>query len=153
MKIIKTAEYNKIAKKYPKSETTPYNPWAVCNESIGGKKESPEKFERCVHHIKDQNKGENKDEKKQSQYEGQVYTPEIEDPFAENQSRLFKKKKELGFEPPKKRRGLTRQQRREIAKPKIDMSDKEWKEQVRRVLNKPEPTFAESNKIIIKAKY
>lgn len=32
-----------------------YNPWAVCNKSTGGKSKSKDKFERCVHHIKDQN--------------------------------------------------------------------------------------------------
>ena len=51
---------NKFAEgKYPESETEPYNPWAVCNKSTGGKKEAPEKFERCVHHLKEQNKEEN----------------------------------------------------------------------------------------------
>jgi len=28
------------------------NPWAVCNESVG-KKKNPEKFERCVRDIKE----------------------------------------------------------------------------------------------------
>lgn len=63
MKVIETGQF-KFAKKkskYPKSETTPYNPWAVCNESTGGKNEAGEdKFERCVHHIKDQNKKRHK---------------------------------------------------------------------------------------------
>ena len=61
MKIITTSNFQKLAKsKYPKEETEPYNPWAVCNESTGGKKEEPEKFERCVKHVKQKNKKENK---------------------------------------------------------------------------------------------
>ena len=49
----------KIAKsKYPKSETEPYNPWAVCTESAG--REDKGKYERCVKHIKKQNKDKNK---------------------------------------------------------------------------------------------
>lgn len=57
MKILYSEYFNKIAKnKYPKNEIKPYNPWAVCNESTGGKKEEPEKFERCVKHLKEQNK-------------------------------------------------------------------------------------------------
>ena len=28
------------------------NPWAVCNASTGGKKEEPEKFEKCVKGVK-----------------------------------------------------------------------------------------------------
>jgi len=28
------------------------NPWAVCNKSTGGKKENPEKFEKCVKAVK-----------------------------------------------------------------------------------------------------
>lgn len=61
MKIIETQSFEKIAKsKYPKSETEPYNPWAVCTKSTGGKKKNKKKFERCVHHLKDQNKEKNK---------------------------------------------------------------------------------------------
>ena len=61
MRILHTESFEKVAKdKYPKSETEPYNPWAVCNKSTGGKKEDPEKFERCVHHLKDQNREKNK---------------------------------------------------------------------------------------------
>ena len=61
MKNILTGSFHKLAKsKYPKSETEPYNPWAVCNKSTGGKKEDPDKFERCVHHLKDQNESDNK---------------------------------------------------------------------------------------------
>ncbi len=61
MKTICSKLFEKVAKsKYPKSETEPYNPWAVCNKSTGGKKEEPEKFERCVKHLKDQNKKKNK---------------------------------------------------------------------------------------------
>ena len=28
------------------------NPWAICNKSTGGKKENPEKFEKCVKGVK-----------------------------------------------------------------------------------------------------
>lgn len=55
---------NKIAKKEKgttyKGEHFEYNPWAVCNKSTGGKKEDPEKFERCVQHVKDQSRGKKK---------------------------------------------------------------------------------------------
>jgi len=72
MKILVSKGYLKLAKnKYPKSETEPYNPWAVCNKSTGGKKEEPEKFERCVQHLKSQNK---KKDMKPSK-PGEVYTP------------------------------------------------------------------------------
>jgi hypothetical protein len=57
MKEIVSRGFSKLSKsKYPKSETEPYNPWAVCNKSTGGKKEDPDKFERCVHHLKEQNR-------------------------------------------------------------------------------------------------
>jgi len=59
MKILKTSNYIKKAK-YPKEEIEPYNPWAVCNDSTGGKKEEPAKFERCVNHVKEQNVEDNK---------------------------------------------------------------------------------------------
>ena len=62
MKEIFTSNYLKISKnKYPRKETEPYNPWAVCNKSTGGKKEDPEKFERCVKYVKKQNREKNKD--------------------------------------------------------------------------------------------
>jgi len=60
MKILKTSSYSKITKsKYPKEETTPYNPWAVCSDNIDKEKE-PEKHERCVQHIKDKNREKNR---------------------------------------------------------------------------------------------
>ena len=59
MKTLLTESFSKFAKdKYPKSETEPTNPWAVCNRSTGGKKKSPAKFERCVQHVKKQNREE-----------------------------------------------------------------------------------------------
>lgn len=68
MKDIETESFTKLSKsKYPKSETTPYNPWAVCNKSTGGKKEDPDKFERCVHHLKSQNKEKHKGKKKKEE--------------------------------------------------------------------------------------
>ena len=79
MKIIVSEAYLKLAKsKYPKSETEPYNPWAVCNKSTGGEKEEPEKFERCVQHLKSQNRKKNKKDMKPSK-PGDVHTPEIEE--------------------------------------------------------------------------
>lgn len=65
MKEIVSQGFAVLAKsKYPKSETEPYNPWAVCNKSTGGKKKDKDKFERCVHHLKDQNRDTNKGKKK-----------------------------------------------------------------------------------------
>lgn len=49
--------------KIPKDELKPYNPFAVCNTSVGTE-DSP-KRERCIHHIKDQNKKKNKGKKAQ----------------------------------------------------------------------------------------
>lgn len=79
MKIIISENYLKLSKsKYPKSETEPYNPWAVCNKSTGGKKKSPAKFERCVQDIKRQNRKKNKTKDMKSSKPGEVYTPEVE---------------------------------------------------------------------------
>ncbi len=36
------------------------NPWAVCNKSTGGKKESPKKFESCVKAVKKKSGHKNK---------------------------------------------------------------------------------------------
>lgn len=143
MKILKTAAYNKIADKYPKSETTPYNPWRICNKSTGGKKESPEAFERCVKHLKEQNKSKNK--KKKSQFEGQIYTPEVENQFSQQHSNLYKKRKELGFDPLKKRGPSKQNTRRGLEKTPPNMSDLEWKRWLQQKLKatEPEPVFAQ----------
>ena len=62
MKKIETESFKKLAKsKYPKEETEPYNPWAVCTQSVG--REDKDRYERCVHHLKDQNKKDNKKKK------------------------------------------------------------------------------------------
>jgi hypothetical protein len=37
-----------------KKKKGPWNPWAICNTSVGT--EESDKRERCIHHIKDQNK-------------------------------------------------------------------------------------------------
>lgn len=59
MKTICSKSFDKIAKsKYPKSETEPTNPWAVCTDKVG--REDKAKYERCVQHIKEQNRKENK---------------------------------------------------------------------------------------------
>ena len=52
MKILKTANYIKEARK--KKEWDP-NPWAVCHTTIN-KDEEPEKFERCVKKVKKEQK-------------------------------------------------------------------------------------------------
>jgi len=53
--------------KYPKSETTPYNPWAVCTDSTG--REDKDKYERCVKHVKEKNKKQNREKKRKGQKE------------------------------------------------------------------------------------
>lgn len=48
-----------------KGEHFKYNPWAVCNKSTGGKNEAGEdKFERCVQHVKDQDRDKDMEKKK-----------------------------------------------------------------------------------------
>ena len=49
MKIIRTANYLKIAK--DKAEDFDVNPWAVCHTTVD-KDEDPEKYERCVKKVK-----------------------------------------------------------------------------------------------------
>lgn len=91
MRMIETNNFTKLAKsKYPKSETEPYNPWAVCNNSTGGKKKNKKKFERCVEHLRDQNKEDNKKKKKSEDLTetkpvgwGETYNPNTEDSFVE----------------------------------------------------------------------
>lgn len=61
MKSLFSESFKKKAKsKYPKSETEPTNPWAVCTDKVG--REDEDKYERCVHHIKNQNRKKNKNE-------------------------------------------------------------------------------------------
>ena len=61
MKTFCSESFDKIAKsKYPKSETEPTNPWAVCTDKVG--REDKAKYERCVQHIKEQNRKKNKKE-------------------------------------------------------------------------------------------
>ena len=127
MKILKTAAYNKLAKK---KHWNP-NPWAACHSNLD-KDEYPAKFEKCVHDVKDN--------QKKSQFEGQIYTPKVEDPFAQQQSNLFKKKKQLGFEPKRKRQGPSKQNtRRGLEKIPTDMSDLEWKRWLQHKLKATEP--------------
>ena len=56
---MKITKISKKKNKYPKSETEPYNPWAVCTKSVG--RDDKEKYERCVKDVKKQNKDKNKD--------------------------------------------------------------------------------------------
>jgi hypothetical protein len=65
MRILETLLYlQKTAKKKKKKKKGPFhyegesfstNPFAVCNKNIS-KKEEPEKWEKCVHHVKDKSK-------------------------------------------------------------------------------------------------
>ena len=87
MRIIETNNFKKIAGKIPKSETAPYNPWAVCTESVG--RENKDKYEKCIQHIKKQNREENEDSK--PAMEGQVYSPETEDEYlSKNKGKLHR---------------------------------------------------------------
>lgn len=52
MKEIKTAAYEKVAKKKKKSKDWDPNPWAVCHSTVGPEKS--DKFERCVKDVKKQ---------------------------------------------------------------------------------------------------
>jgi len=49
MKILKTANYSKIAK--DKAEDFDVNPWAVCHTTVD-KEKDPEKYEKCVLKVK-----------------------------------------------------------------------------------------------------
>ena len=58
MRIIETNNYHEITakKKFTyKGKSYDTNPFAVCNKSIS-KKDDPAKWERCVHHVKDNSK-------------------------------------------------------------------------------------------------
>ncbi len=58
MKTYKTANFNKLSKK----KAWDPNPWAICEHSVG-KKKNPEKFEKCVMKVKSkQGKGKKKNE-------------------------------------------------------------------------------------------
>jgi hypothetical protein len=71
MRVIATAKYvKKLAEK--KKDWDP-NPWAVCHTTVD-KKKDPDKYERCVHHVKDKQKDCSK-----PAMEGTTYTPEKED--------------------------------------------------------------------------
>jgi len=47
-----TPDAEKSVWRVAKRKSKKVNPWAVCNESVG-KKENPEKFERCVMDVKE----------------------------------------------------------------------------------------------------
>jgi hypothetical protein len=63
-------ESKKGKNKYPKSETEPYNPWAVCTESVG--RDDKEKYESCVKQVKEQNKERNKNKKSKESSENKL---------------------------------------------------------------------------------
>jgi len=58
MKEIISNNFIKLAK-IPKKDLEPTNPFAVCNSTVG-KKKNPKKFEKCVKSIKKQNRKKNK---------------------------------------------------------------------------------------------
>jgi len=88
MKIIETNNYIKLAGKIPKRETTPYNPWAVCTDRVG--REDKKNYEKCVQHVKEQNRKENENSK--PAMEGQVYSPKTEDEYlSKNKGKLHRK--------------------------------------------------------------
>ena len=58
MKVIETQKFKLAKSKYPKSEMTPYNPFAVCTKSTG--REDKEKYENCIQNLKKQNRKKNK---------------------------------------------------------------------------------------------
>lgn len=139
MKILKTAGYEKLAKK---KDWDP-NPWAICHTSVD-KDKDPAKYEKCVHDVKGN--------QKKSQFEGQVYTPEVEDPFAQQQSNLYKKRKQLGFGPVKRKGPSRLNVRRNVGKVKQDMNDLEWKRFLKQKLKATEPVSAQDEKEITEAK-
>ena len=85
MKIIETNSFKKIAGNIPESQLKPYNPFAVCKSRINGKEE-PDKLERCIHHVKEQN------EETKPAMEGEVYSPKNEDEYlSKNKGKLHRK--------------------------------------------------------------
>ena len=86
MKILKTANYEKLAR--DKAEDFEVNPWAVCHTTVD-KDQDPSKYERCVKKVKQKSrKDDTKDmgigETKPAG-EGEIYTPEMEDEWADKQ--------------------------------------------------------------------
>jgi len=55
---------DKKKKKYPDSEMKPYNPFAVCTDSVG--REDKDKYESCVQQVKQKNRDSKKPSKKDS---------------------------------------------------------------------------------------
>ena len=102
MKIIETNLFLKLAK-IPKSELEPYNPFAVCSTSVGTE-DTPAR-ERCIKHIKKQNKEKNNGKKKKDKKEASLntekpsWTPNVVPPAEEDQFLEDTK----GVEPHKKR--------------------------------------------------
>jgi len=109
MKIIETPTYKESKCKTKKEWKT--NPFAVCEVSVG-KEEHPKKFQRCVKHVTEQ-QSESETEIKESQA---VFTPEVEEEYANQQENIDRKRKQLELTPKKKPgRGLSRKQRQEEA--------------------------------------
>ena len=103
--------------------------------TTGGKKKDPKKFENCVLDVKK--------EQKSAQYEGQPYTPEIEDEFADKAQKRYKRKRELGNIPDKSERQRgSRVSPKEISRglesTPAEMDDLSWKRFVKRKLKEPE---------------
>jgi hypothetical protein len=135
MKILKTANYEKFSKDTVEDFTV--NPWAICNKSTGGKKEEPEKFERCVKKVKKENRKE--------ATIGQPYTVDVEereesDP-AEIQKRIdmSRKRREHSFPSKGRPRGPGRRQiSKGLETTDKDMSDTEWDRFIKNKLRQQE---------------
>jgi hypothetical protein len=142
MRIIVSEEFSKLSKsKYPKSETEPTNPWAVCTDRVG--RDDEDKYERCVHHIKDQNRKENKSKKssdlgdmKPSEIGG-IYGPAVEE---EDDRAGFHVKQKGRAHRPGLRPGAG--------------GDATWDDVIRKIRQNKElePQFASNKKVVIEAK-
>ena len=119
MKIIETSLF-KLAKK---KKWDP-NPWAVCHTTVN-KDENPKKYESCVKKIKKKQKKASLIEASLIKEEQNVHTPEMEDEFADQQSNLWKKRKELGLGGPVKRK-QRKQLRKGVEAVDPNMDDKGW---------------------------
>ncbi|HUS49494.1 MAG TPA: hypothetical protein VMZ91_04980 [Candidatus Paceibacterota bacterium] len=142
MKIIKSLRYIEAKKK---KEWDP-NPWAVC-ESTVGKKKDPEKFEDCVMSVK---KKQSSSDKKQSldKKSQAVFTPSLEEELEEKELEKRRKRFEEGenYADPFRNRpsggraevvpqGKRKRERNALQVIRPYMDDIEWNRLVDRVMN------------------
>ena len=124
MKEIISSEFEKMAK-IPREELEPSNPFPICNESVGTEK--TKKRERCIQHIKDQNREENSCTKgKDGNEEGLEDTKDLQGPPREFNAIPYKKQvardEQFGDKfTPQKRRPLI--PKKEITSPKKEHAD------------------------------